>query len=251
MKKTILIISVFCFAVLCNSTYAAEHTGSNDTIKGRVTLELVVTKEGKVRDPKVVQSMPTGVFDEAAIEAAKKLRFKPPIENGQPVEAVITKVMEFNISAAEFNASKASNDGIKKLKNGDCKNALSDFNAAIGLFPEKGRYYDLRGQAYYDLENYQAAIDDFSTAIEKEPDMVGAYFDRGEAFRKIGRYRDAIDDYSKTIALDNKYLRAYNSRAVSYNRLKDTENMCLDLRKDCELGDCRGIEAARKAEKCN
>ena len=38
--------------------------------------------------------------------------------------------------------------------------------------------------------------------------------------------------------------------AVSYNKLKDAGNMCLDLKKVCELGDCRGIESAQKAEKC-
>jgi len=68
--------------------------------------------------------------------------------------------------------------------------------------------------------------------------------------RKLGKYREAVEDYTKVIGLDEKYLQDYNRRAVSYNKLKETGNMCLDLKKVCELGDCRGIESVQKAEKC-
>ncbi|MBN1625312.1 MAG: hypothetical protein JW944_02210 [Deltaproteobacteria bacterium] len=33
--------------------------------------------------------------------------------------------------------------------------------------------------------------------------------------------------------------------------MNDTENTCIDFKKACELGDCRGFEALQKAGQCN
>lgn len=55
-------------------------------IEGYVILEFVVTKSGAVRDPVVIESEPRNVFDNAAIKAALKFKYKPKIVNGEPVE---------------------------------------------------------------------------------------------------------------------------------------------------------------------
>ena len=56
-------------------------------IEGYVVVEFVVTEEGKVRHPVVIDSSPRRVFDEAAIDAASKFRYKPKIVDGRPAEA--------------------------------------------------------------------------------------------------------------------------------------------------------------------
>ena len=250
MKKSILLISILLLTVLYPLTYADENIDNTDSIKGRVILEFVVTKEGKVIDPVVIKSVPKGVFDEAALEAVKKLRFKPPTERGVPVEAIITFPMKFEMSAIEFKAHKASNEGIKHLRNGEYESALADFNAAIGIAPEDGRYYELRGQVYHEMKNYQKAVDDYSKAIKKDPKMFNAYFSRGQVLQKLGKPTEAIDDYTRAIDLDEDSVQAYNNRAVSYKKLNDIGNMCIDLKKACELGDCRGLEIAQYSGKC-
>lgn len=53
-------------------------------IEGRVVLELTVDGEGRVVDVRVVQSLHPAL-DEAAIAAAKKMRFQPGTVNGTPV----------------------------------------------------------------------------------------------------------------------------------------------------------------------
>ena len=45
-----------------------------------------VTMDGTVRDVEVRDSMPAGVFDQAAVRAAEKWEFEPVIEDGQAVE---------------------------------------------------------------------------------------------------------------------------------------------------------------------
>ena len=250
MKKLVSLVMLIGLTLFCASTGASEKISKNDMIEGHVILEFVVTKEGEVRDPKVVKSVPAGVFDGAALEKVRGLRFKPPMEKGKPVEAVISKAFGFEMPASEFEANKVADKGIKHLRNGEYEDALSYFNDAIRIAPENGQYYDLRGKVYYGLKYYQKAAEDYSRAIEKRPDMVDAYFERGEAFRKLGKYGESIEDYTKVVELDDHHLQAFNSRAISYNRLKETGNMCSDLKKACELGDCRGITAARNAGKC-
>ena len=55
-------------------------------IEGYVIVEFVVTKNGSVRDPIVVDAQPQGIFDQAAKEAALKFKYKPRVIDGQATE---------------------------------------------------------------------------------------------------------------------------------------------------------------------
>ena len=55
-------------------------------IEGYVIVEFVVTKQGTVRDPKVVKAEPESIFDRAAMDAAMKFKYKPRIVDGEAVE---------------------------------------------------------------------------------------------------------------------------------------------------------------------
>lgn len=59
----------------------AEQAG----IEGTVWIKVLVISDGSVREAVVYKSSGTESLDEAAVEAAKKCRFKPAIQNGRPV----------------------------------------------------------------------------------------------------------------------------------------------------------------------
>lgn len=59
----------------------AEQAG----IEGTVWIKALVLKDGKVQKTVVYKSSGTRSLDEAALDAAKKCRFKPAIQNGRPV----------------------------------------------------------------------------------------------------------------------------------------------------------------------
>jgi protein TonB len=65
-------------------------------IKGNVKLKLRIDQFGRVRDAEVVESTPSGVFDETALEAFENARFEPAIRQGVPVryEAYIRVMFE-------------------------------------------------------------------------------------------------------------------------------------------------------------
>lgn len=55
-------------------------------IEGYVIVEFVVTKNGSVRDPVVIEAQPEGIFDSAAMKAALKFKYKPRVVDGEPIE---------------------------------------------------------------------------------------------------------------------------------------------------------------------
>lgn len=61
-------------------------------VSGVVRLRLLIDREGRLRDAGVVDSRPAGVFENAALEAVRLLRFRPAIRDGAPVGSV--KIIE-------------------------------------------------------------------------------------------------------------------------------------------------------------
>ena len=71
-------------------------------IEGHVLLEFVVTETGAVRDAVVLEANPSGVFDEAALKAVGKFKYKPRIVAGKPVETTgVRNRFAFEISDDE------------------------------------------------------------------------------------------------------------------------------------------------------
>lgn len=68
-------------------------------IEGYVIVEFTVTKQGTVRDPKVVKAEPESLFDRAAMDAALKFKYKPRVVNGEAVEvAGVQNKISFQIN---------------------------------------------------------------------------------------------------------------------------------------------------------
>lgn len=56
--------------------------------KGTVKLRMKIDYKGAIREVEVLESTPKGVFDEAALKAARALKFKPAIRKGVPVGSI-------------------------------------------------------------------------------------------------------------------------------------------------------------------
>ena len=73
--------------------YRAQRRG----IEGWVKVSLLITEQGTVQDVVVVDAQPEGVFDNAAIRAVSKWKFKPRIENGKAVAVRAEQVVTFKL----------------------------------------------------------------------------------------------------------------------------------------------------------
>jgi len=260
--------------------------------EGKVVVKYIVTKEGNIKNLTVIESTPPGVFDEYALEAVKRYKYQPATKNGDPVDSVVVSPIEFSLvkpvsigEAVKTDVYMAVEEGLKYsnkgeydkaietfsraigisrrysiayscrgiayMEKGDYIKAMSDFNKSIEIDPDIAIYYQQRGNLYVVQEDYQKAIKDYSRAIKLDKSLVDSYFNRGEAFRKSNKYKKAIQDFTKVISLDAGNVQAYNNRGYSYDKLNDIKNTCIDLKKSCELGDCRGFEVLQKAGQCS
>ena len=65
-------------------------------VSGVVILEATISKEGEVRDVKVLRSIP--MLDNAAIEAVRQWRYTPTLLNGVPVDIIMTVTVNFTLN---------------------------------------------------------------------------------------------------------------------------------------------------------
>ena len=93
---------------------------------------------------------------------------------------------------------------------------VAEYTKAINQSPEdmKYKFYLLRGMAYRDQGDINAAIKDFSTSIQRRPSH-DAYLRRGEMYFEKGAYNIAEYDFGEAIEI-NPSLEAYKLRGLTY-----------------------------------
>ena len=64
-------------------------------MEGRVIIQALVGKDGRVKDTKVVKSVP--VFDDAAVSAVRQWVFKPALSNNRPVAVWVAVPVVFSL----------------------------------------------------------------------------------------------------------------------------------------------------------
>jgi len=62
---------------------------------GYAVVEFTVSADGAVQEPHIVDSSPRRVFDSAAIQAVRRSKFEPALQNGQPVSSVVRRRIDF------------------------------------------------------------------------------------------------------------------------------------------------------------
>ena len=67
-------------------------------IEGYVVVEFTVNEQGGVENPRVVEADPEGVFNQAAMDAAKKFKYRPKTVGGEPVAvAGVRNIIRFEM----------------------------------------------------------------------------------------------------------------------------------------------------------
>lgn len=67
-------------------------------INGKVLLRFVVSADGTVVEPHVVKSEPENVFDQAALDAVIKYKFRPAKKGGKAVDCIVKLPISFDVT---------------------------------------------------------------------------------------------------------------------------------------------------------
>jgi protein TonB len=66
-------------------------------IEGKVVLHIVISAQGEVSDLKLISAEPTGYFEDAALKAVKKWKFKPGQVDGENVAVKREQTIKFSL----------------------------------------------------------------------------------------------------------------------------------------------------------
>ena len=118
-------------------------------------------------------------------------------------------------SSQSISAETYWHRGNAKYELGQYEAAISDYTEAIRLKSDDAFAYNNRGNAKYRLKQYLAAIADYTEAIRLKYNYAGAYNNRGIAKVELDQYFPAIADFDMAIRLKLNYADAYNNRGIA------------------------------------
>ncbi len=91
-----------------------------------------------------------------------------------------------------------------KMQDEKYNEVISLCDKALKINNKLPEAYSFRGNARYNLGEYDTAADDFSHAIEQEPDDADHYYDRSWSYCNMDKLEDAIVDINKAIEIKPK-----------------------------------------------
>lgn len=95
------------------------------------------------------------------------------------------------------------------------REALSDLNALIKMYPEYYYAHKLKGELLFDQGEYEQALTHFNRSVELFPSDADQYVWRGEINRELNNPEQALSDFNKAIE-SSEDIRAYYNRGVLY-----------------------------------
>jgi TonB family protein len=195
-----------------------------DRVEGFVIIKFTVAKNGSFTDPVVVEAVPPGYFENAALNALEKYKFKPATENGVAIDYTLELPFFFKFSEDTFSedtnsrmeACRHAYAGKSLLGKAEYQEAVKEISEAINLEPKFGTAYYYRSLAYMDLEEYDKAISDIDKAIELSPGVFGYFTQRGSINLFKKDYQKAIEDFVKSIEIEPRNIVAYINRGDAF-----------------------------------
>lgn len=94
---------------------------------------------------------------------------------------------------------------------------------------DRAEPFIIRGNAYFELRDFESAIFDFNQAIEINSKADLAYFGRGMALGRMGQIDEAIIDLSTYIKRNPENSVGYTKRGIRYFWKNDKQNAESDL----------------------
>jgi tetratricopeptide (TPR) repeat protein len=101
-----------------------------------------------------------------------------------------------------------------KVQAGEFTEAISILDDLLVENPDKAEAYNLRGVAYYNLEQHKEAISEFGQSIRVNPEDYRPYFNRAKAYRATDDLAAALQDYNEVISRQPQLADAYLDRSI-------------------------------------
>jgi tetratricopeptide (TPR) repeat protein len=110
-------------------------------------------------------------------------------------------------------------DAVESLKAADYNNTVEYSDKAIKINPRFAFAYNVKGQAFFGLKQYQEAFLCYEKAIELRPKYIEAINNRALALSAIGDHAKAIESFNQSIDLNSRDPLIWNYKGLAFNAL--------------------------------
>jgi tetratricopeptide (TPR) repeat protein len=115
-----------------------------------------------------------------------------------------------------------SNDAKETIRKGDAsynlknyEEALNSYDKAIEILPDYPDAWIRKGNVFYHLQKYDEALECYDKAIQIDPKNAHAFVRKGNVFYHFKKYDEALECYDKAIQIDPKNTEALVGKAVA------------------------------------
>ena len=118
--------------------------------------------------------------------------------------------------------------GMDKVRTGDYKGAIADFNKFLHLNPNGIKAYHSRGQALRELGDNKGAMADFDMYVRFYPNDAEARYNRGLVRFELGDYKGAMADYSHAMQINPDYTVADDDPILIGSEVEDIQEVIVN-----------------------
>jgi tetratricopeptide (TPR) repeat protein len=213
---------------------------------GVVKAEIVSQKNYATADAFGIQVTVKAEVDTAVLEErVRKLledrtRLDQLIDSRAGEKALLDKLARLEEENGQLRTSGKSSASLEEQFQETSRGltAVESFREALDLWVN-GKYSDPRKALGY-----------LDQTLRLKPDYAEACFHRGIAYWDVKDYSRAIQDYDEALLLKPDFAEVYNNLGVAYLMLGNRVRACSDVKKACQLGECRAYELVMKKARC-
>ncbi len=132
-------------------------------------------------------------------------------------------------------ASVYNDQGVAFWRLKKLKEALSNFNKAISVYPEYAQAYNNRGNVLLEMKHPEEAIKDFDQSILLAPGFGAAYNNRANAYLQAGDMDQALKNFNKAIEFMPTNAVPFNGRGMVHKTLDRQYGSIRDLSRAVSL----------------
>ena len=152
----------------------------------------------RLREKKTEKDKEVGTDDDveedAEIEVVDEDDYEKALEEeGEDTEAEKEKEPELTEEERLKQYQGWLMGGLEHLKNKKFEDAITAFDSAIGLDPERYNAWHLTGNALRELRRYNEALECYDNALERDATIDEIWYDKALALGAIGRFDEALD----------------------------------------------------------
>lgn len=133
----------------------------------------------------------------------------------------LLSIAQENQTIRAFKAEKLYVRGLELYQSGNVRGAIETFDQVIALDRNHGQVYQAKGDAFYELGDFDEAIESYTIAAQQYPDNANIRNSLGVAAGQMGMYRAAESYFLEALQIDPTLASA--SRNLERAQLKIRE----------------------------